>query len=184
MIAFKCFTIACLCIILSGIIHFGCEALPEKPSYLAYDPNNPDYVAPQVRILFPPDDEVIAADNVTIEWEGNVPEMTFRYRLNTEPYSAYAPEKTVYFSNLVNGMHYFSIYGRYPTGMISSPQFISFLIWNYTGPGLSLYPDEIRQPRISGLNFQLLVITEGIFYVLYKEMDLLKFLLKQRILKK
>jgi len=158
MIALKSFLIIFLCINLCGMIFFGCETLPEKPNYLSYDPNNPNYVDPEVKILFPSDDEVISADFINIEWEGNAPDLIFQYRLNSQAYSSPTSEKSVYFSNLVNRMHYFLVYGKYPTGKSSSAHRISFLIWNYSGPGLSLYPDEIQNPKIWAAYLQLIIV--------------------------
>ncbi|UCF63102.1 MAG: hypothetical protein JSW33_11070 [bacterium] len=140
-----------------GIL-YQCDSLPDKPSYLYYDPNNPDYQKPRVTILTPSNDAVIASDEVTFAWESNTPGQSYIYRLDNNPYSPLTMEKSVSFQNLVNGMHYFSVYGRYPTGYTSTSAYCRFLIWNYGGPGLTIYPAEISQYVSWVFYVQLIVI--------------------------
>jgi len=135
-----------------------CDSLPEKPSYLDYDPNNPEYKKPEVTIVFPQNDEVIASDSVTLIWEGNTSGMTYSYKLDSNPYSTFTTQKSANFRDLPDGMHYFSVYGKYPTGFTSTSDFCRFLIWNYNGPGLIFYPAEISQPATWAFYIQLLVI--------------------------
>jgi len=149
-------------IIFLALVYLGilcqCDSLPDEPTYLYYDPNNPDYQKPQVTILSPSNDAVIASDAVTFVWESNTAGQSYSYRLDNNSYSPLTTEKSVYFQNLVNGMHYFSVYGRYPTGYTSTSAYCRFLIWNYDGPGLTLYPPEISHYASWVFYVQLIII--------------------------
>jgi len=70
-------------ILFAVLLLFACESGEEFTPENPLDPNNPDYVAPEVTILSPTEGAVIEESSIIFSWMGNETDMLYRYRLDS-----------------------------------------------------------------------------------------------------
>jgi len=94
---------------------------PELELDNQFDPDNPDYIAPETTILYtnPPlsEDNVLNVnENVGIYWEGNDPEMEYQTKMDNGDWSNWSEVPFGNFSYLNEGFHRLLVRGRYLSG--------------------------------------------------------------------
>mgnify|MGYP001189924690 CR=1 FL=1 len=94
---------------------------PELELDNQFDPDNPDYIAPETTILYtnPPlsEDNVLNVNmNVGIYWEGNDPEMEFQSKMDNGDWSNWSEVPFGNFNYLNEGFHRLLVRGRYLSG--------------------------------------------------------------------
>lgn len=134
----------------------SCISLPEEPEepYNIYDPNNPDYISPEVILTSgPQQNETISSDQVTFRWQGNQNDMEFRYQLDEQNWSEFAARTEVTFAKLNEFAHQFNIQGRYISMAESDILEIPFVVNAIQGPALFVHPKH--QNINSGAEFSI-----------------------------
>ena len=116
----------------------SCDEIPVEPTN-PLDPNNPDYVAPQVNILNPSDNVIINTPSITFNWEGNRQEMLYRYAFNAD-WSEWDDLTSIQIDYIDEGAHTFAVQSKYTTEDTSSVSSISFEVDAVDGPALLFRP--------------------------------------------
>ena len=110
---------------------------PELALDNQFDPDNPDFVAPETNIdAIPP---VINMNSVQISWTGNDPDMEFQHKLDNNEWSDWDEITTAIFSYLDEGNHRLLVRGRYLSGTEeASPDTLDFEVDAIEGSSLRI----------------------------------------------
>ena len=149
-------------ILFAVLLLFACEPgeefIPDNP----LDPDNPDYVPPEVTILSPAEDDVIEESSIIFSWMGNETDMLYRYRLDSV-WSDWDLSETITIDYIDEGVHGFAVQSSYITGDTSTIESISFTVDAVEGPALMFYPR--RQIASQGSSVQFQIIAEEVYNV-------------------
>jgi len=132
-----------------AFISLSCDEVVIEPTN-PLDPNNPDYIEPQINILYPTDNATINSSSITFTWEGNRDGMLFRYAVsldtggNSGEWSDWSHDKSVQVHYFDEGLYSFSAQSKYTTGDSSSISNISFEVDAVEGPSLLFKPRAQR----------------------------------------
>ena len=108
-------------IFISAIIWFACEPgeefLPSNP----LDPENENYIAPQITFTSVPNEgETLGTSTITIGWDGNEPDMSYRYSFDNNWSTWELDKKSVTIDDVDEGLHSISVQSQYSTGDTSN----------------------------------------------------------------
>ena len=149
-------------ILFAVLLLFACEPgeefIPDNP----LDPDNPDYVPPEVTILSPAEDDVIEESSIIFSWMGNETDMLYRFRLDSV-WSDWDLSETITIDYIDEGVHGFAVQSSYITGDTSTIESISFTVDAVEGPALMFYPR--RQIASQGSSVQFQIIAEEVYNV-------------------
>ena len=149
-------------ILIIGCIAFflGCseDFAPENP----LDPDNPEFIAPEISITSGPSmGDVIATSFTSFTWEGNKPFMLYKYAFDGE-WTDWIDQKSAEFSFLDEGDHSFLIKSTYTTedgdtsGHESEVLTVEFEVDAVEGPAIMFYPRRHISPAGAAVTFQVL----------------------------
>ena len=157
-------------ILFAVLLLFACEPgeefIPDNP----LDPDNPDYVPPEVTILSPAEDDVIEESSIIFSWMGNETDMLYRFRLDSV-WSDWDLSETITIDYIDEGVHGFAVQSSYITGDTSTIESISFTVDAVEGPALMFYPR--RQVASQGSNIQFQILAEEVYDVAGAEFTIL-----------
>jgi len=123
---------------------FSCEAIEDPVRNNPLDPENPDYLGPQIDYISISDGEIINSDYVNITWEGSEIVSEYLYSLDdTIGGLEWKNFNTVGYSNLSEWDHVFKIQVRSEFGDTSETSIINFEVNAIQGPALMLYPQDL-----------------------------------------
>ena len=106
-----------------------------------YDPKNPNYIAPVTTLKSgPTDGETITTSYTTFTWDGNDEAMEFRLHFDGRLVQDWINLKTYSIEYLDEGIHSFSVQGRYSNEDTSSTVQINFSVDAVEGPALIFLP--------------------------------------------
>jgi hypothetical protein len=149
-------------ILFAVLLLFACEPgeefIPDNP----LDPDNPDYVPPEVTILSPAEDDVIEESSIIFSWMGNETDMLYRYKMDSV-WSDWDLSETITIDYIDEGVHGFAVQSSYITGDTSTIESISFTVDAVEGPALMFYPR--RQIASQGSSVQFQIIAEEVYNV-------------------
>jgi len=161
-------------LIIVFIIVSSCLKLPEGPADTnnPLDPNNPNYVPPQVTITEGPSNEdIISEDLVTFSWIGNQENMEFRYRINNEEWSGYSTTSSATIDFLDDGDHVFQVQGKYPTGVEGDRHDVLFTVDAIKAPALFLVGKRNKVLTGESFTLSLEVELDDSVSIIYTKMD-------------
>ena len=120
--------------------------------------NNPDYVPPETTIttesLY---GSTIDTSIVTISFEGNETVTQYSFNLDSTGWSGWIDSSYVTLDYLDEGLHTFSVKGRYASmEEDETPASISFTVNDVTGPALMFYPRRAIVSQDSVVTLQIL----------------------------
>ena len=142
-------------IALSAILFWTCgeEFQPDNP----LDPETPDYESPTVIFVASiSDGDTLETETVTFGWTGNELVTAYRYKLDSDVWSAWSADTTATFDYLDEGDHNVSIQSSYLSGDTSSVASVSFVVDAVTGPALMFYPRRHLASVGETVTFQIL----------------------------
>ena len=121
-----------------------------------FDPENPDFIAPETNILYTVplvEEGVIEENEITITWQGNDENMEFQYKHDDESWSAWSLTPTKRLEYLDDRVHTFLVRGRYPSGTEEEyPDTLNFEVDAIKGTSLRidrLFTNVINQSTFS-----------------------------------
>ena len=121
------------------LLFFSCEPgeefLPTNP----LDPDNEEYIPPEVTILYPSEGVIVEQSRVNFQWAGNQADMQFRYSFDNE-WSDWISDEAVTINYIDEGVHTFSVQSSYLTGSASDIATINFNVDAVSGPAIVFYP--------------------------------------------
>lgn len=124
------------------LIGISCSE-PELELDNEFDPENPDYIAPETTILYTTpvlDGTLLNVNSVNVTWEGNDDDMEFQYSLDSAPWSEWSSIPTASFNYLDEGDHSLLVRGRYASGTEEEyPDTLEFEVDAIQGPSLRIY---------------------------------------------
>ena len=126
-------------LILSLLLFLSCDAeLVTNP----LDEEGSEYVEPETTITVTDlDGSTLATSTVTIGFEGNDEVIEYSYNLDSSGYSDWSSSTSATLDYLDEGLHTFSVKGRYASmEEDETPASISFTVNAVTGPALMFYP--------------------------------------------
>jgi len=143
-------------IFISAIIWFACEPgeefLPTNP----YDPENSDYVAPEINFTSVPNEgSTINTSTIVIEWEGNQDGMSYRYAFD-DVWSIWEENKSAVISNIDEGSHSIAIQSKYPTGDTSQVKTVNFIVDAVQGPSILFFPRKHKAFTGEKISFEII----------------------------
>lgn len=131
----------------------GEEFLPDNP----LDPDNTDYIRPQVTFVsVPSDGSTLSTSIITIEWQGNEPDMSYRYGLNGIWNPWEFELKSITIEDLDEETQLFEVQSQYSTGDTSDVISASFNVNAVFGPSLLFYPRKHEAFFGEQITFQIL----------------------------
>ena len=137
------------------LFFFSCEPgeefLPTNP----LDPDNEEYIPPEVTILYPSEGVIVEQSSVNFQWAGNQADMLFRYSFDNE-WSDWVSDEAVTINYIDEGAHTFSVQSSYLTGAASEIVTINFNVDAVTGPAIMLYPRKHIGAQGSNVVFQIM----------------------------
>ena len=157
-------------ILFAVLLLFACEPGEEFTPENPLDPENPDYIPPEVTILSPTEGDVIEASSVTFSWMGNETDMLYRYSVDSV-WSDWDLSETITIDYIDEGFHGFAVQSSYITGDTSTIESISFTVDAVEGPALMFYPR--RQVTSQGSSVQFQVLAEEVYNVAGAEFTIL-----------
>ena len=142
---------------LLSLIIFSCEPgeefLPDNP----LDPDNADYIRPQVTFVsVPSEGSTLSTPTITIEWEGNQPDMSYRYALNGKWNPWELEKKSITIEHLDEEIQLFEVQSQYSTGDTSNVISANFNVNAVFGPSLLFYPRKHEAFFGEQITFQIL----------------------------
>ncbi len=125
----------------AAFIWFACEPgeefLPENP----LDPENENYIFPQIVFTSAPDEgATISTSTIMFVWDGNKPDMSYRYAFDGNWSSWENEKKSITIDDIDEGLHSFAAQSRYSTGDTSNVNSVNFSVNAVLGPSLLFYP--------------------------------------------
>ena len=157
-------------ILFAVLLLFACESGEEFTPENPLDPDNPDYVAPEVTILSPTEDDVIEESSIIFSWMGNETDMLYRYRLDSV-WSDWDLSETITIDYIDEGVHGFAVQSNYSTGDTSAVESIAFTVDAVEGPALMFYPRMQVASQGSSVQFQ--ILAEEVYNVAGAEFTIL-----------
>ena len=137
------------------LFFFSCEPgeefLPTNP----LDPDNEEYIPPEVTILYPSEGVIVEQSSVNFQWAGNQADMQFRYSFDNE-WSDWVSDEAVTINYIDEGVHTFSVQSSYLTGAASEIATINFNVDAVTGPAIMFYPRKHIGAQGSNVVFQIM----------------------------
>ena len=131
----------------------GEEFLPDNP----LDPDNTDYIRPQVTFVsVPSEGSTLSTPIITIEWEGNQPDMSYRYALNGKWNPWELELKSITIEDLDEQIQLFEVQSQYSTGDTSDVISANFNVNAVFGPSLLFYPRKHEAFFGEQVTFQIL----------------------------
>ncbi len=126
------------------------------------DPTNPEYVSPETNITYPSQSGMIfSSQTLIVQWEGNNPEMEYRYKLDDFEWSAWSGQKFAEVNYLEEALHTILVQGKYLSGDIEAvPDTVTFEVDAIQGPSLRFY--HLYTPVYSDEPFTLDIIAEEV----------------------
>ena len=128
-------------IFVSAIIWFACEPgeefLPANP----LDPENENYISPQVTFTSAPNEGVtLSTSTIMFVWDGNEPGMSYRYAFDGNWSSWENEKKSITIDDIDEGLHSIAAQSSYSTGDTSNVISVNFNVNAVLGPSLLFYP--------------------------------------------
>ena len=128
-------------IFVSAFIWFACEPgeefLPANP----LDPDNPNYIPPQVTFTsVPSEGSTVSTSTLTFEWEGNEAGMAYRYAFDSLWSTWENEKKSITIDDIDEGLHSIAAQSSYSTGDTSNVISVNFNVNAVLGPSLLFYP--------------------------------------------
>jgi hypothetical protein len=157
-------------ILFAVLLLFACESGEEFTPENPLDPNNPDYVAPEITILSPAEGAVVEASSITFSWMGNEIDMLYRYRLDSV-WSEWDLSETITIDYIDEGEHGFAVQSSYVSGDTSAIESIAFTVDAVEGPALMFYPRMQVASQGSSVQFQ--ILAEEVYNVAGAEFTIL-----------
>jgi len=157
-------------ILFTVLLLFACEPGQEFIAENPLDPDNPDYIPPEVTILSPTEGDVIEESSITFSWVGNDVDMLYRYKMDSV-WSDWGLPETITIDYIDEGVHGFAVQSSYITGDTSAVESISFTVDAVEGPALMFYPR--RQVTSQGSSVQFQILAEEVYNVAGAEFTIL-----------
>ena len=128
-------------IFVSAIIWFACEPgeefLPANP----LDPENENYISPQVTFTSAPNEgATLSTSTIMFVWDGNEPGMSYRYAFDGNWSSWENEKKSITIDDIDEGLHSIAAQSSYSTGDTSNVISVNFNVNAVLGPSLLFYP--------------------------------------------
>ena len=128
-------------IFVSAIIWFACEPgeefLPANP----LDPENENYISPQITFTSSPNEgATLSASTIMFVWDGNEPGMSYRYAFDGNWSSWENEKKSITIDDIDEGLHSIAAQSSYSTGDTSNVISVNFNVNAVSGPSLLFYP--------------------------------------------
>ena len=128
-------------IFLSAIIWFACEPgeefLPANP----LDPENENYISPQITFTSAPNEgATLSTSTIMFVWDGNEPGMSYRYAFDGNWSSWENEKKSITIDDIDEGLHSIAAQSSYSTGDTSNVISVNFNVNAVSGPSLLFYP--------------------------------------------
>ena len=125
----------------SAIIWFACEPgeefLPANP----LDPENQNYISPQVTFTSAPNEgATLSTSTIMFVWDGNEPGMSYRYAFDGNWSSWENEKKSITIDDIDEGLHSIAAQSSYSTGDTSNVISVNFNVNAVLGPSLLFYP--------------------------------------------
>jgi len=157
-------------ILFTVLLLFACESGEEFTPENPLDPDNPDYIPPEVTILSPTEGDFIEESSITFSWVGNDTDMLYRYKMDSV-WSDWGLPETITIDYIDEGVHGFAVQSSYITGDTSTIESISFTVDAVEGPALMFYPR--RQAASQGSSVQFQILAEEVYNVAGAEFTIL-----------
>ena len=157
-------------VFLFSIILITCESPVEFSPDNPLDPDNPDYIPPEVTILSPAEGAVVEESSITFSWMGNDADMLYRYKMDSV-WSDWGLPETITIDYIDEGVHGFAVQSSYVTGDTSAIESIAFTVDAVEGPALMFYPR--RQVTSQGSSVQFQILAEEVYNVTGAEFTIL-----------
>ena len=157
-------------ILFAVLLLFACESGEEFTPENPLDPDNPDYVPPEVTILSPAEGAVVEESSIIFSWMGIETGMLYRYRLDSV-WSDWDLSETITIDYIDEGEHGFAVQSSYVTGDTSTVESIAFTVDAVEGPALMFYPR--RQVASQGSSVQFQILAEEVYNVAGAEFTIL-----------
>ena len=144
-------------IFLSAIIWFACEPgekfLPANP----LDPENENYISPQVTFTSAPNEgATLRTSTIMFVWDGNEPGMSYRYAFDGNWSSWENEKKSITIDDINEGLHSIAAQSSYSTGDTSNVISVNFNVNAVLGPSLLFYPRKHEAFFGETVTFQIL----------------------------
>ena len=128
-------------IFLSAIIWFACEPgeefLPANP----LDPENENYISPQITFTSAPNEgATLSTSTIMFVWDGNEPGMSYHYAFDGNWSSWENEKKSITIDDIDEGLHSIAAQSSYSTGDTSNVISVNFNVNAVSGPSLLFYP--------------------------------------------
>ena len=128
-------------IFVSAIIWFACEPgeefLPANP----LDPENENYISPQITFTSSPNEgATLSTSTIMFVWDGNEPGMSYRYAFDGNWSSWENEKKSITIDDIDEGLHSIAAQSSYSTGDTSNVISVNFNVNAVSGPSLLFYP--------------------------------------------
>lgn len=128
-------------IFLSAIIWFACEPgeefLPANP----LDPENENYIYPQITFTSAPNEgSTLSTSTIMFVWDGNEADMSYRYAFDGNWSSWENEKKSITIDDIDEGLHSIAAQSSYSTGDTSNVISVNFNVNAVLGPSLLFYP--------------------------------------------
>ena len=158
------------CLFFAVLLLFACETGEEFTPENPLDPDNPDYIPPEVAILSPAEGAVVVESSITFSWMGNDADMLYRYKMDSV-WSDWGLPETITIDYIDEGVHGFAVQSSYITGDTSTVESISFTVDAVEGPALMFYPRKQAASQGSSVQFQ--ILAEEVYNVAGAEFTIL-----------
>jgi len=143
-------------IFISIILWIGCDSVEEFLPANPYDPQNSDYVAPEINFTSVPNEgSTISTSTLLIEWEGNQEGMFYRYAFD-DAWTIWEENKSTTISNIDEGSHSIAIQSKYPTGDTSQVKTVNFIVDAVQGPSILFFPRKHKAFAGEKISFEII----------------------------
>ena len=144
-------------IFVSAIIWFACEPgeefLPANP----LDPENENYISPQITFTSSPNEgATLSTSTIMFVWDGNEPGMSYRYAFDGNWSSWENEKKSITIDDIDEGLHSIAAQSSYSTGDTSNVISVNFNVNAVLGPSLLFYPRKHEAFSGEKVTFQIM----------------------------
>jgi len=128
-------------IFVSAIIWFACEPGEEFLPVNDLDPENENYIPPMTTFTSAPNEgETLGTSTIMFVWEGNQPDMSYRYAFDGDWSSWENQKNSITIDDIDEGLHSIAAQSSYSTGDTSNVISVNFNVNAVLGPSLLFYP--------------------------------------------